>query len=181
LRPTPRVESWWREPGTPGPGRLWLRHPSAALGYWQQPEESADCFRAGCFSPGDLFLDAGDGRYEIKGRQDDLIKISSQWVSVVDVDATLLAACGDCVQELGSTPFVNDDGLTSIAVFAVAKPGLSRQAADALRAAIEALPKTRRPRETHWVVDALPRTTTGKLQRNRLRELRTSGLAVAPG
>jgi benzoate-CoA ligase len=179
LRPSPRAEVRWRDPREPGPGRLWIRHTSAALGYWQQPEATADCFLDGCFSPGDLFLEAGGDRFEIRGRQDDLVKISGQWVSVVDVDASLLAACGDSVQELGSIPFANQDGLTSIAVFAVAKPGASEQATGALNEAIEALPKQRRPRETHWL-DALPRTATGKLQRNKLVELRTSGLTDAP-
>jgi acyl-coenzyme A synthetase/AMP-(fatty) acid ligase len=176
LRPSPRTEVRWREPREPGPGRLWIRHPSAALGYWQQPEQTADCFLDGCFSPGDVFLQAGEGRFEIRGRQDDLVKISGQWVSVADVDATLLDACGDSLQELGSAPFVNDNGLTSIAVFAVAKPGSSEQAASALDAAIESLPKHRRPRETHWL-DELPRTPTGKLRRTKLLELREAARA----
>ncbi|HXH96240.1 MAG TPA: AMP-binding protein [Gaiellaceae bacterium] len=175
LRPTPRTEVWWREPREPGPGRLWIRHPSTALGYWQRPEATADCFQDGCFSPGDVFLAAGEGRFEIHGRQDDMIKISGQWVSVADVDASLIAACGDSLEELGSAPFVNENGLTSIAVFAVAKPGSSERAASALHAAIESLPKQRQPRETHWL-DELPRTPTGKLQRAKLLELRASGL-----
>jgi acyl-coenzyme A synthetase/AMP-(fatty) acid ligase len=180
LRPSPRVDLWWREPRKRGPRRLWIRHPSAALGYWQRPEATVDCFQAGCFSPGDVFVGAGDGRFQIRGREDDLVKISGQWVSVVDVDAALLAACGDSVQELGSTRFENEDGLSSIAVFAVAGEGSAEQAARALQAAIEALPKQRRPRETYWV-EALPRTPTGKLQRNKLLELRASALADARG
>jgi acyl-coenzyme A synthetase/AMP-(fatty) acid ligase len=180
LRPSPRVDLRWRKPRRPGPRRLWIRHPSAALGYWQRPDVTADCFDAGGFSPGDVFVGVRGGRFEIRGREDDLVKISGQWVSVVDVDAALLAGCGDSVQELGSTRFDNDDGLTSIAVFAVAKPGSSEQAERALRAAIEALPKQRRPRETHWV-EALPRTPTGKLQRNRLLELRSSALVDGSG
>jgi acyl-coenzyme A synthetase/AMP-(fatty) acid ligase len=60
-----------------------------------------------------------------------------------------------------------------IAVFAVAKDGQREQAAAALDAAIEALPRQRRPRETYWV-DTLPRTPTGKLQRNKLIDLRTA-------
>jgi acyl-coenzyme A synthetase/AMP-(fatty) acid ligase len=174
LRPSPRAEVWWRDPEKTGPRRLWIRHPSAALGYWDRPEATADCFQAGCFSPGDVFVDAGNGRFEIRGREDDLLKISGQWVSVLDVDAALLAACGDWVQELGSAPFENEDGLMSIAVFAVAKPRSSKQAARALRTAIEALPKQRRPRATYWV-EALPRTPTGKLQRSKLLELRQTG------
>jgi len=49
---------------------------------------------------------------------------------------------------------------------------LHEQAVAALDAAIEALPRQRRPRETHWV-DVLPRTPSGKLQRNKLIALRT--------
>jgi acyl-coenzyme A synthetase/AMP-(fatty) acid ligase len=175
LQASPRAEMSWREPPTSKkPSRLWIRHPSAALGYWQRPEATAECFAPGCFSPGDLFLDAGDGRLEIRGRQDDLLKIAGQWVSVADVDHALAAGCGEFVQELGTVPFETDDGLNMIAVFAVAKDGLREQAVAALDAAIEALPRQRRPRETHWV-DALPRTPTGKLQRNKLSDIR-SGL-----
>jgi acyl-coenzyme A synthetase/AMP-(fatty) acid ligase len=182
LRPSPGVEAWWRDsPVTAaGPRRLWIRHPSAALGYWQRPEATVDCFQAGCFSPGDVFVDAGEGRFEIRGREDDLVKISGQWVSVVDVDAALFSACGSTVQELGSAPFENEDGLISIAVFAVAKPDSAERAARELGAAIESLPKQRRPRATYWL-DALPRTPTGKLQRNKLLDLRSSSVVDESG
>jgi acyl-coenzyme A synthetase/AMP-(fatty) acid ligase len=173
LRPSPRAELSWREAPTEKPSRVWIRHPSTALGYWQRPEASAECFAPGRFSPGDLFLDAGDGRLEIRGRQDDLLKIAGQWVSVADVDHALTAGCREFVQELGTAPFETRDGLNMIAVFAVAKDGQREQAAAALDAAIEALPRQRRPRETYWV-DTLPRTPTGKLQRNKLIDLRTA-------
>jgi acyl-coenzyme A synthetase/AMP-(fatty) acid ligase len=174
LRPSPRAEVSWRGPSSHGnPTRIWIHHPSAALGYWQRPGATADSFGAGCFSPGDVFLAAGDGRLEIRGRQDDLLKIAGQWVSVVDVDAALAARCSECVQELGTAPFETPEGLNMIAVFAVAKEGRREQAAAALDEAIQSLPKQRRPRETHWV-DSLPRTATGKLQRRKLTELRTT-------
>jgi acyl-coenzyme A synthetase/AMP-(fatty) acid ligase len=174
LRPSPRAELSWREAPCDGkPGRIWIRHPSAALGYWHRPEATVECFRDDCFSPGDLFLDAGDGRLEIRGRQDDLLKIAGQWVSVADVDHALIGGCREFVQELGTAPFETHDGLNMIAVFAVAKNGQRERAAAALDAAIEALPRQRRPRETYWV-DTLPRTPTGKLQRNKLLDLRAA-------
>jgi acyl-coenzyme A synthetase/AMP-(fatty) acid ligase len=174
LRPSPHAELSWREAPADGkPRRLWIRHPSAALGYWERAEATAECFAPGCFSPGDLFLDAGDGRFEIRGRQDDLLKIAGQWVSVADVDHALMADCREFVQELGTAPVETLDGLGMIVVFAVAKEGVREQAVSALGAAIEALPRQRRPRETYWV-DVLPRTPTGKLQRNKLVELRTA-------
>ena len=173
LRPSPRAELSWREAPSEEPSRIWIDHTSAALGYWQRPEATAESFGPGRFSPGDLFLDAGDGRVEIRGRQDDLLKIAGQWVSVADVDAVLLAGCHEFVQELGTVPFETREGLNMIAVFAVAKDGPREQAVAALDTAIEALPRQRRPRETHWV-DTLPRTPSGKLQRNRLIDLRTA-------
>jgi len=101
------------------------------------------------------------------------LKIAGQWVSVADVDHALLADCREFVQELGTAPVQTRDGLGMIAVFAVAKDGLREQAVAALGGAIAALPRQRRPRETYWV-DALPRTPTGKLQRNKLVDLRAA-------
>jgi acyl-coenzyme A synthetase/AMP-(fatty) acid ligase len=179
LRPCPHAEVRWREAPTEKPSRIWIHHTSAALGYWQRPDATAECFEAGSFSPSDLFLDPGDGRFEIRGRQDDLLKIAGQWVSTQDVDSGLMAGCGRFVQELGTVPYSTCEGLNALAVFAVPKKGLGEQAAAALDAAIEALPRQRRPREIHWA-DSLPRTPTGKLQRNRLGELRSATAEPIP-
>jgi len=171
LTPAPRVELRLPEPAPePGtPHRVWLRHPSIAVGYWKRPEAERDAFSDGWFSPGDLFLQHAGGRWEFCGRSDDLVKIAGQWVSTVDVERTLADACGESVAELAGVVFRNDDGLASIAVFAVPAPGRERVAASRLRAGIEALPKLRRPREVVWLLE-LPRTDTGKLRRNLLRE-----------
>ncbi len=171
LVPAPHVEVRPRGPA-PEPGaaqRLWLRHDSVAAGYWQRPEAEQDAFADGWFSPGDLFRPHAGGRWEFCGRSDDLVKISGQWVSTIDVEQTLLRACGDAVAELAAVPFTNTDGLTSIAVFAVAAPRRTRAAAARLAAAIDELPKVRRPRRVLWVSE-LPRSSTGKLRRAVLRE-----------
>ncbi len=171
LTPSPHVELRLPEPvpeaGTPH--RLWLRHPSIAAGYWKRPEAERDAFSDGWFSPGDLFRQHTGGRWEFCGRSDDLVKISGQWVSTIDVERALAAACGESLTELAALAFRNADGLASIAVFAVPAPGRERAAATRLRAGIEALPKLRRPREVVWLLE-LPRTDTGKLRRNLLRE-----------
>ena len=170
--PTPRVELRPRDPGRSlsSPQRVWLRHPSVALGYWRRPDESADAFDSGWFSPGDLFRFHGASDVEICGRADDMLKISGQWVSIHDVEQALTAGCGREVAELGAVTFENEHGLASVAVFAVASPGRERQAERLLHATIDALPKQKRPRAVRWTHE-LPRTATGKLQRNKLREL----------
>jgi benzoate-CoA ligase len=85
------------------------------------------------------------------------------------VEQVVASACGASVQELAAVGFRNTDGLSSIAVFAVAAPGQEEVARRAVQDGIDALPKLKRPREVRWV-DELPKTATGKLQRRRLRD-----------
>ena len=151
------------------PRRLWLRHPSVATGYWQRPADQGD-FSDGWFSPGDMFMQRGDAAWEFSGRTDDMLKISGQWVSTIAVDQALLAACGDSAQELGSVAIRNQEGLTELAVFVVASAGRLEEAQSRLKAGIAALPGFKQPRRICFV-DSLPRTATGKLQRNKLVEL----------
>ena len=181
LTPAPHVEVRPRDPA-PEPGaaqRLWLRHTSVASGYWRRPEAEEDAFADGWFSPGDLFRPHDGGRFEFCGRNDDLVKISGQWVSTIDIEQSLVGACGAAVSELAAVSFGNDEGLTSIAVFAVAAPDRSTTAARQLDAGIDALPKLRRPRRVVWLSE-LPRSDTGKLQRHVLRELYLERAEGAP-
>jgi acyl-coenzyme A synthetase/AMP-(fatty) acid ligase len=155
---------------------LWLRHPSIALGYWQRPEAVRDSFADGWFSPGDLFRQREHGTLEICGRDDDMLKISGQWVSVLDVEQALLGACAGCVEGLAAIGFENAEGLVSIALFAVSAQGKQTQARERLDAGIAALPKLKRPRLVKWVSE-LPLTATGKLQRRKLKDLYLGGAA----
>jgi len=177
LRPSPRLEYRLREHGEgAAPQRLWLRHPSIAHGYWQRPEAERDSFSEGWFSPGDLFRPRDDGTLELCGRDDDMLKISGQWVSVLDVEQALAGASAGCVAGLAAVGFENAEGLVSIALFAVATPGQETLARERLAAGIDALPKLKRPRLVKWVSE-LPLTATGKLQRRKLKEQLLPGAA----
>ena len=171
LKPSPRLQFRMRD-GSDGatPQRLWLRHPSIALGYWRRSEAERDSFDDGWFSPGDLFRRRDDGTLELCGRDDDMLKISGQWVSVVDVEQALLGASAGCVEGLAAVGFDNAEGLVSIALFAVASRGQESQARERIDAGIAALPKLKRPRLVKWVSE-LPLTATGKLQRRKLKDL----------
>jgi acyl-coenzyme A synthetase/AMP-(fatty) acid ligase len=177
LKPSPGLEYRMRDGGDAGvPWRLWLRHPSVALGYWRRPEAERDSFADGWFSPGDLFRKRDDGTLEFCGRDDDMLKISGQWVSVLQVEQTLLGACAGCVEGMAAIGFENADGLVSIALFAVAANGQETQARERLDAGIAALPKLKRPRLVKWVSE-LPLTATGKLQRRKLKDQYLGGAA----
>ena len=103
-----------------------------------------------------------------------MLKISGQWVSILDVEQGLLGASAGCVEGLAAVGFDNAEGLVSIAVFAVAARGQEAQAQERLAAGIAALPKLKRPRLVKWVSE-LPLTATGKLQRRKLKDLYLTG------
>ncbi len=172
LSPSPLTEVRPREGAAEpnAPRRIWLRHPCVAQGYWQRPQAESDSFAGGWFSPGDLFRHADVDAWEFCGRDDDMLKISGQWVSVLEVEQSLLACVAGSVQQLAAVGYTGSDGLGSIALFAVAAAGREPEARQRLDAGIATLPKIKRPRLVKWI-DEIPFTATGKLQRRKLKDL----------
>jgi acyl-coenzyme A synthetase/AMP-(fatty) acid ligase len=179
LAPSPIVEIRPRPTSAEGadaPQRIWLRHPSVALGYWQRPQAQSDSFDDGWFSPGDLFRRVGD-TWEFCGRDDDMLKISGQWVSVLEIEQSLLASAAGSVQLLAAVGFTNSEGLNSVALFAVATANQEIEARARIEAGIAALPKIKRPRLVKWIAE-MPFTATGKLQRRELKNRYLTGALV---
>jgi len=180
LSPSPLVEMRVRaaeadaEDAAEAPQRVWLRHPSVALGYWKRPEADRDSFADGWFSPGDLFRRSGEEAWEFCGRDDDMLKISGQWVSVLEVEQSLISSAAGTVQQLAAVGYTNAEGLGSIALFVVAAAGREAEARARIEAGIAALPKIKRPRLVKWI-DEMPVTATGKLQRRKLKDLHLAG------
>jgi len=170
MRPTPLSQVKTVEADADTPRRLWVWHPSVACGYWNRPEDQADGYAEGWFSPGDMFLPHEGSAWEFTGRTDDMMKISGQWVSTLGVEQALLGGCGDCVLEMGTVGTTSADGLSELALFVVVAPGRDDEAKTRIDAGIAALPGFKRPRRVHFVSE-LPRTATGKLQRRKLAEM----------
>ena len=180
LWPTPKTQVKDREDSNADldparPRRIWVRHSAVALGYWKRPEAQADGFRDAWFSPGDMFLRHPDGGFEFTGRNDDMLKVSGQWVSTQWIEQELLDACDTSVRQIAAVGVSTADGLTAIAVFAVPTDAHRDEAQSRLDRGVAALPKHRKPRWIHWV-DSLPLTATGKLQRAKLRGLHEEAL-----
>lgn len=155
------------------PRRVWLRHPCVSLGYWNRTQAQGDSFEDGWFSPGDLFRRVGEA-WQFCGRDDDMLKISGQWVSVLEIEQSLIASAAGSVQQLAAVGYNSSEGLGSIALFAVPAAGREPEARARVEAGIAALPKIKRPRLVKWI-DEMPVTATGKLQRGKLKDLYLSG------
>lgn len=72
-------------------GTLLVNGPTAALGYWNQREQTRDVFQGRWVRTGDRFWRDADGYYHYVGRCDDMLKISGQFVSPAEVADQLAA------------------------------------------------------------------------------------------
>jgi len=150
-------------------GELYVRGPSAADGYWNQREKSRATFQGEWTRTGDKYIRDASGRYTYCGRADDMFKVSGIWVSPFEVEAAL--ASHPAVLEAAVVPHPDDEGLLKPKAFIVLKQGvdldgLDRSLKDHVKSAVG---MWKYPR---WVeiVEGLPKTATGKIQRFKLRE-----------
>jgi benzoate-CoA ligase family protein len=149
-------------------GILHVRTPSASPFYWRRGAESRRAFAGEWFRTGDVYVRDRDGFYHHRGRADDLFKVAGMWVSPADVEGALLGHPG--VADAGVVGAPAAGGLVKAFAFVVARAGGGAPLVDELRELAERkLAPHQRPREI-VLVDELPRTATGKLQRFVLRE-----------
>jgi benzoate-CoA ligase family protein len=151
------------------PGVLHLRTPSASPGYWNRLDLSRRAFVGEWFRTGDVMTRDADGFYHHAGRDDELFKVAGLWVAPADVEAALLAH--PAVVDAGVVGAPAEGGLLKPVAFVVSRGSVEPEAlAEALATHLAAkLPTHQRPRRIR-VVEELPRTVNGKLQRYVLRD-----------
>jgi fatty-acyl-CoA synthase len=178
-RPYPHVEVALRDPDGgglldgPGTGELVVRGPSVFPGYWRDPEATAATFADGWLLTGDLAERDATGRYALRGRRKELYISGGENVAPAEVERVL--AAHPAVAEAAVVGVPDARWGETGAAFVVAVPGATVDPV-ALRAfAAGRLAAFKVPR-TVAVVDALPRTALGKVQRTALRE-RAGGAA----
>lgn len=149
-------------------GRLLIDGPTRTPGCWSTPDAAGDAYLA----TGDLFVER-DGFYYHRGRSDDMIKSAGCWVSPIAVEEVLrghpaVAECAVAATRVG--------GLSVPGAFVVPgseATGSPELAAELRRHCRERLPDHMCPARIRFVAE-LPRTSTGKLQRFKLRERSTA-------
>ena len=151
------------------PGDLYIHGPSAALMYWGNRAKTRETFQGGWTKSGDKYIRNSDGSYTYAGRSDDMLKVSGQYVSPVEVEMVLVQH--DAVLE-AAVVGVDHGGLVKTRAFVVLKREFapSEILADGLKAFVkDRLAPHKYPRDIVFV-DDLPKTATGKIQRFKLRE-----------
>jgi len=164
-----------RDDGSDAPdgeiGALWVRGGSTALGYHDDPERTAQVFRAatdGRWVATSDKVRRVDGVFTFAGRSDDMLKVGGIYVSPLEVENVLLQH--PAVSECAVVGYEDEAGLVKPKAVVVCP---NRAADDALFGELDAFARERLaafkvPRRWECLA-ALPRNDRGKLVRRQLR------------
>lgn len=150
-------------------GNLVVRTDAACAAYWGQHERTKDTIQGHWLHTGDRYYQDDDEYFWYAGRADDMLKVSGTWVSPIEIENVLLEHPE--VQEAVVVGRKDDHDLLKTVAFVVLRNG--RQGGDELAAelqrfALQRLPVFKRPHKIEFR-EELPKTSTGKLQRYKLR------------
>ena len=148
-------------------GEVMFRGNIVMKGYLKNPEASADAFRGGWFHSGDLGVLHADGYIQLKDRSKDIIISGGENISSIEVedalykhpDITAAAVVAKQDNKWGETP----------CAFVEIRENASLEAQEVVAWCRERLAHYKCPR--HVVFTELPKTSTGKIQKFKLREM----------
>ncbi len=149
-----------------GQGEVLVRSNVVLEGYWQQPEATAEAIRDGWFHTGDGGT-LTDGYLTISDRKKDVIISGGENVSSIEVEDCLYDH--PAVAEAAVIGVPDTKWGETVKALVVLKPGAQAGEADLIAHCKQRLAGYKSPTSVEFR-ESLPRTTTGKLQKFRLRE-----------
>jgi fatty-acyl-CoA synthase len=152
------------------PGEIWTRGPLNSLGYFERPEETAALFaEGGWLRTGDRGYFRDDGNLLLTGRTKELFKSRGELVSPKEIEEVITTH--PAVREAYVVGMPDDvHGECGSAWLVAAGPEVP-SVAEIMEHLIARLPRYKLPRDI-WFIDAaeLPKTGTGKVQKNLLKD-----------
>ncbi|MFT3664241.1 malonate--CoA ligase [Piscinibacter sp.] len=160
------------ENGRPCPageiGGIEVSGPNVFKGYWRMPEKTREEFTAdGWFKTGDVGKVDADGYVTIVGRSKDLIITGGYNVYPAEIEGYLNEMPGVAESAVIGVP--HPDFGEGVVAVVVPRPGARPEPAALIAALKGRIANFKVPKHC-FVVDALPRNTMGKVQKNLLRE-----------
>src|ERR1700761_4955007 len=143
-------------------GEIAIQGPNVMKGYWQRPEATADAIRGGWFHTGDLARVDEDGYFFIVDRKKDLIIRGGYNVYPREIEEVLYEhpAVAEAAVIGLPHPALGEEVAAAVAL----KPGAAISAED-LRAYVKGQVAAYKYPRHLWLVEALPKGATGKIQK----------------
>jgi len=148
------------------PGTLLVRGASAASGYWCRSEMTRSTFQGEWTRTGDLYVRSAEGFYTYLGRADDMLRVGGEWVSPAEVEGVLIEHAA--VLEAAVVGEKDGDGITRPIAYVISAPESTAEADALTEWCRDRLAGYKRPKR-YEIVNELPKTATGKIQRYKLR------------
>ena len=157
-----------RRPLGPGEhGEVVVRGPGVMIGYWRKPAETAEVLTEGWLHSGDVGFFDDDGWFYLVDRKKDMISASGFKVWPREVEDTIYAFPG--VREAAVVGAADSYRGETVVAFVSAQPGAAIDVAALSRFCRERLAAYNCPAEFRVLAD-LPKTESGKITRNTLRD-----------
>jgi len=152
-------------------GEIVYRGPSTMNGYLRDPEATTEAFAHGWFHSGDVGRFDDDGVLWFADRHKDVIKTGGENVASIEVEMAVHAA-DPRVAEVVVVGLPHERWSEAVTAVIVPKPGETLDGAALIAALKGSLDGYKVPKSI-IVVDELPRTSTGKIRKNKVREAHT--------
>ncbi|WP_329494299.1 AMP-binding protein [Kitasatospora herbaricolor] len=147
-------------------GEVLIRSNTVLEGYWEQPAETAEALKDGWFHTGDGGT-MTDGYLTISDRKKDVIITGGENVSSIEVEDCLYDH--PAVAEVAVIGVPDEKWGETVKALVVLKPGGAADEAELIAHCKQRLAGYKSPTSVEFR-EVLARTTTGKLQKFRLRE-----------
>ncbi len=154
-------------------GEIVMRGNNVMLGYYKDPDATAEAFKGGWFHSGDLAVMHPDNYAQIMDRKKDIIISGGENISTVEVENTLYQHPD--IMEVAVVPIPDEKWGEVPKAFVVPMPGTSPTAEDIIAFCKENLARFKAPRAIEF--GELPKTATGKIQKFKLRDREWQGRA----
>jgi fatty-acyl-CoA synthase len=148
-------------------GEVVMRGNNVMLGYYRDDQATRAAFAGGWFHSGDLAVMHPDGYIEIRDRLKDIVISGGENIATIEVEQALMAHPAIAEAAVVGRP---DERWGEVPVAFVTMRGADVPDSAQLREFLRGRLAGFKLPEAVEVVDELPKTATGKIQRFRLRE-----------
>ena len=147
-------------------GEIVHRSPHATLGYWKNPEKTAESFKNGWFHSGDLGVMDDEGYISVVDRKKDMIKTGGENVASREVEEVIFAH--PAVSEVAVFGLPHPKWIEVVIAAVVLRPGHQLGGDEVQRFCKDRMAGFKVPK---WVeiVEALPKNASGKILKRDLR------------
>jgi fatty-acyl-CoA synthase len=152
-------------------GEVVMRGNNVMKGYFRDPAATAEAFAGGWFHSGDLGVVHPDGYVELRDRKKDIIISGGENISTIEVEHTLVKH--PAVLEAAVVAIPDEKWGEVPKAFVCLRSGAALRAEDLIAFCRERLAHFKCPKAVEF--GELPKTSTGKIQKFRLREKEWSG------